>query len=258
MTRIPHVPVSCLLLGTALLLATLPPGAVASGRQTDANMEQIVGSSRFMSAHPDLRWRQKGLESYERRQYAFAANYFKRAARYADKPSQAMYAEMLWKGEGVEQDRELAYAWMDLAAERGFPVFLAQREEYWAALDAAERRRAIRRGQDVYEEYGDEAAKPRKDEVLRRNFRRGVTGSRVGAVHGRLTVSFPDGVGEPLYGGITTGALPGEDFYQDRYWKPAEYWAWQDRTWQRARTGGASVGELETLDRQQERNGDPP
>lgn len=258
MKHIPHVPVSCLLLGAALLLAALPPGAIARGRQTSIHMEQITGSARFMSAHPDMRWRREGMEAYETGQYAFAAGYFRRAAQYADKPSQAMYAEMLWNGEGVEQDRELAYAWMDLAAERGYPPFLMQRENYWAALGPAERERAVHRGQEVYEEYGDAVAKPRKEEVLRRNTRRGVTGSRVGAVHGRLSISFPDGVGEPLYGGITTGAMDGAIYYQDRYWKPRAYWAWQDRTWGLSRTGDATVGDLEALDRKQERNGDTP
>ena len=68
-----------------------------------------------------------------------AAYYFKRSARYADKASQAAYAEMLWEGRGIERDRALAYVWMDLAAERDDSPLVSFRERYWAGLDEAER-----------------------------------------------------------------------------------------------------------------------
>ncbi len=42
---------------------------------------------------------------------------------------QALMAEMLWQGShDPPQDRAAAYAWMDLAAERGYPELLRQRE----------------------------------------------------------------------------------------------------------------------------------
>src|SRR3546814_613891 len=71
----------------------------------------------FLSSHPDMRWRREGLYSYNQEEYDIAMDQFLRAARYADKPSQAMIAEMYWKGIGVPRDRELGYAWMDWAAE---------------------------------------------------------------------------------------------------------------------------------------------
>ncbi len=61
---------------------------------------------------------------------------FLRAARYADKPSQAMIAQMLWNGDGVPVDRVMAYVWADLAAERGYPAFIATREKFWSELNA--------------------------------------------------------------------------------------------------------------------------
>src|SRR3546814_9279963 len=70
-----------------------------------------------------------------------------------------MVAEMLWNGDGVERDRALAYAWMDLAAERGYAGFLGLRERYWSALDEAGRARALEAGQEVYAHYGDAAAR---------------------------------------------------------------------------------------------------
>ena len=242
----PKVSVACSLLCAVALAGSFPPASAAAGRDTNVNMETIVNSEAFLSAHPDMRWRREGMQAYDLGQYRFAANYFRRAAQYADKPSQAMYAEMLWKGQGVPRDRELAYAWMDLAAERGYPAFVARREHYWAELGRAQRRRAIERGQAVYAEYGDEAAKPRQEEVLRRHTRRGVTGSRVGAVTGRLEVIFPSSLIGWQQTSMFQGGIAGEDYYQDRYWKPRAYWAWQDRTWGRPPSGKATVGELET------------
>src|SRR3546814_20275176 len=88
-------------------------------------------------------------------------DHFLRAARYADKPSQAMIAEMHWRGLGVPQDRELGYAWMDLAADRMYPTFVIKRERYWQLLDADQRRNAIDRGHQLPPEYADDAPKPR-------------------------------------------------------------------------------------------------
>ena len=78
---------------------------------------------RFMNGHPDLFWRLRGRKYYEAGHYEHARECFELAARYADKPSQAMLGEMHWQGEGGPRDRALGYAWMDLAAERLYEVF---------------------------------------------------------------------------------------------------------------------------------------
>ena len=215
----------------ALAVGLCLGSANASSRDSSVSEHIVVNTESFMSAHPDLRWRREGMEAYDKGQHGFAADYFRRAARFADKPAQAMYATMLWKGEGVEQDRALAYAWMDLAAERGYPHFIAHRERFWEQLTSAEREEAIRRGEAVYAEYGDDVAKPRLESRLHKG--RKVTGSRVGFV-GNLKIMLPDGI-----------QITGDDYYQDRYWKPRAYWAWQDRTWGKPPTGKATVGELE-------------
>src|SRR3546814_11625453 len=118
-------------------------------------------------------------------EYVLAMDPFLRAARYADKPAQAMSAEMHWRGLGVPQDRELGYAWMDLAAERMYPNFVIKRERYWQLLDADQRSNAIERGQQLLAEYGDDAAQPRLAKVLRQD-RAATTGSPAGFVGGGL------------------------------------------------------------------------
>jgi uncharacterized protein len=177
----------------------------------------------FLSAHPDLRWRREGLHAYTHQDYQEAMNCFLRAARYADKPAQAMIAEMYWEGIGVRQDRALGYAWMDLAAERFYANFIILREKYWEQLDGATRADAIERGQPLMAEFGDAAAKPRMARILRKH--RMMTGSRVGFV-GNLEII-------PRTGPLSAGALRirAEDYYAPEYWRPELYFEWQDRQW---------------------------
>lgn len=189
----------------------------------------------FLAGHPDLASRRAGLHAYSRGEYPEALDHFRRAARYADKPSQAMLGEMYWEGLGVAPDRELGYAWMDIAAERLYPHFIMLREQYWSALDTSERRAALVRGKPLMAEFGDEAAKPRLARVMRKHLR-AATGSRVGFL-GALSIQTNTG---PL-AGKSPGALvsqeiigagpsiPAGAYYSDEYWDPKKYWARQDR-----------------------------
>lgn len=193
----------------------------------------------FLSAHPDLRWRREGLHAYANQNYGEAMQYFQRAARYADKPAQAMIAEMYWKGIGVPQDRELGYAWMDLAAERFYSNFVILREQYWGKLDGEGQRKAIERGQSLLAEYGDDVAKVRMAKVLRKE--RSVTGSRVGFV-GNLQI-IP-------YTGPNAGkglAIRADEYYSPKFWNADKYFEWQDQVWDApgARKGRVEVGGVE-------------
>src|SRR5687767_7064117 len=71
--------------------------------------------------HPDTHYRRLGFTSYAAGNHYEAVSYLTRAARYADKPSQLALALMYWEGDGVDADRARAYAWADVAAERGYP-----------------------------------------------------------------------------------------------------------------------------------------
>ena len=120
----------------------------------------------FVESHPDLRNYRLGLQSYRAGDLEKAFRYFRIASRYSDKPSQSLVAEMYWYGKGVEQDRPLGYAWMDLAAERGYVRLLGLREKYWEAMDAGERERALEVGEQVYADFGDAVAKRRLEVAL--------------------------------------------------------------------------------------------
>lgn len=197
-------------------------------------------TSGFLTAHPDIRWRREASYSYNQKDYALAMTQFLRAARYADKPSQAMIAEMYWKGLGVPQDRELGYAWMDLAAERLYPNFVIKREAYWEQLDPTQRENAIKRGQPLLAEYGDDAAKPRLARVMHQEAVR-ITGSHGGFVSPSLRIVPMTG---PLAG---TGIdIPAEKYYAPKYWKPQDYFAAQDKVWAApVKQGRVDVGKPE-------------
>lgn len=228
-----------------LLLIALLPLAFANASETrkaptDPLADPLMIQAGFLSSHPDLRFRIRGHERYTQGKRDEAIKLFRRASFYADKPSQAMVAEMLWNGEGEAEDRALAYAWMDLAAERGYPQLVALRERYWQALTEDERVRALEVGQDVYAQYGDAAAQPRMATILRREKRK-TTGSRTGFV-GNLQITLPDGQ-----------TIDGSKFYDPQFWDPEQYQAWHDANW----TSKMRVGTVTASDLQSVRNAEP-
>lgn len=196
----------------------------------------------FLRAHPDLQFRLKGITELKAGKTENAAAYFRRSAYYGDKPSQAMIAALYWEGQGLATNRPLGYAWMDLAAERQYPDFLAQRERYWAALNDEEREEAINVGLKIYARYGDETALPRIATLLRRVSRQ-IAGSRTGfASNVRVIV--------PRSGSINSGdeadliVIDGSQFYSAEFWEPERYRAWHDMQWKQPRVGRVVVGEL--------------
>lgn len=211
----------------ATLLACLFAGPVHAAGQAplDPLQDPLILRGEFLRAHPDLNYRMLGMEALARGRHGEALRLFQRAARHADKPSQAMVAEMLWHGQGAAADRAQAYVWMDLAAERGYPAFIAKREQYWRDLDAAQREAAVEGGRAVYAEYGDKVARPRMAAALRRA-RLATTGSRTGQQVGNLEIS----VAGP---GLAPTVIEGARFYDPTFWDPDLYQAWHDATWGR-------------------------
>ena len=222
----------------ACLLLLLPFAAANAGEKgpmpPDPSADWAMVQGGFLDWHPDMRFRVRGMEAFNPHDDEAAFKDFQRAAYYADKASQAMVAEMLWNGRGAAADRPLAYAWMDLAAERGYAVFLALRERYWNAMDGNERARAIDAGRAVYARYGDAVAKPRIAAQLSRG-RSKITGSRTGFV-GNLKILVPGP-------GNTSTSVDPEVYYAAQFWNPRKYQQWQDAMWRDPRIGHVTVGE---------------
>ena len=217
-----------------LTLAALPTLLLAKDDPAD---DPRVAAAGFLNFHPDLQYRGYGHEAYKKQQFERAMALFRRAAYFADKPSQGMIGEMYANGEGVTRDMALAYAWMDLAAERGYIGFVLLRERYWKAMTEAERERALAEGQAVYAQFGDAAAKPRFATQLRRGSKEGV-GSRTGFT-GNVSIIIPGPSGEQT--------MDGSRLKRAGFWDADKYWAMQDRVWRNPAGGRVQVGDVEAL-----------
>ncbi|HEY9144401.1 MAG TPA: hypothetical protein VIM90_10240 [Arenimonas sp.] len=226
-----------ILLSCAILLSLAAAPMALAQSADNADERRIMSSAAFLSGHPDLRYRLSGLENFRKGHYDEAMIHFRRAARHSDKPSQGMIGEMYWEGTGVAQDKALGYVWMDLAAERGYPLMLAKRERYWNELDAEGRARALEVGPGLYAEFGDEVAKKRLERELR-FAKRNTTGSRVGSV-GALTIVIPTPSG--------TEVVDGTAFYDEKFWDIDQYVQWQDADWKQYGEGTVDVGEITDL-----------
>lgn len=214
--------------------ASAPPASEDCRRKPAKPVPAEIMTDGFFQAHPDLRWRSIGLGEYREGRYPEALNSFKQASSYADKFSQSMVAHMYWDGLGTAVDRALAYAWMDLAAERMYHDFLYQREMYWSMLDEAQRADAVVRGQPIFEQYADRLAKPRMEEQLLK-VRTTITGSRTGFVGAGLYV-------QPRTGPAAGEQIPGGIMYAPEYWEPEQYWCTQDSYWSKPQGGNVDVG----------------
>ena len=225
-----------------LLAACLATPAVAAPPVSDRILWE---SSGFLAAHPDVKYRKRGLDLLDQRRPREARQAFEEAARPGDKASQAMLGEMHWTGQGAPRDRARAYAWMDLAAERGYRLFLGKRERYWRELDAAERAAALEVGAALYAEYGDDIARPRLDQTLH-YARRQTTGSRVGFVSS-MKVQVPTAAGWI--------AVDGSRYYDKQYWHPVQYAAFTDAIWTPLPKDRVEVGPMRDEADRHEREG---
>lgn len=231
-------PLALALYGLLCVSAATAVDARTKPLPKDPANDPVMVAAGFLDHHPDLRHRMDALAAYKAGKFERARERFERAAFYGDKPSQGMLAEMLWKGEGGAQDRALAYAWMDLAAERSYRPLLVLRERYWNELNETERADAVARGEALYARYGDAVAKPRYANILRRGMKQ-VTGSRTGFV-GNVSIIVPMAGGEQ--------SIDGTKFFDPQYWQPEKYWAWQDAVWQELRPAVVNVGAPEKVE----------
>src|SRR5262249_12112993 len=133
--------------------------------------------------HPDQFGEFAGMRYYAHRQFKEALKYFEIGAFYADKLSQLSIGLMHLNGEGVAKDPVSAYAWLDLAAERDYPDFVATRNRVKATLTPEQLERATKVRAELGAKYGDAVAKPRMAVQLHQGQMQ-VTGSRTGFDYG--------------------------------------------------------------------------
>jgi len=191
--------------------------------------------------HPDLFGEFAGVKRYVNKNYADAMKYFEIGAYYADKFSQLSIGLMYVNGEGVPKDMLTGYAWIDIAAEREYPDFVATRDRVKAALTPDELQRAQAIRDKLALRYADKVGKPRMEQQLRFG-REQMTGSHLGFDQG---VKHDSLKGTLCKGGVFIGgiSLPeagcgGDDIYAESRWKPEKYFARRDSQWKATVTVG--------------------
>ena len=226
--------------GLAAGTGNAPADAAEAPEALSRKQQQVLATRTFLNAHPDMKYRQQGWEAYQTGDHARAIMHFRKASLYADKASQAMVAEMLWKGMGGGADAPMAYAWADMAAERGYPQFIRLREQYWHQLNPSQRELALQQGRVLLAEYSDTVARPRMARFMTKARQRAYRISK--AVGQSRVVRVPD-----QSGGMVS--IPGSRFYDAKFWDPVQYQAWQDAQWKDLPQGQVDVGELEQVKR---------
>lgn len=216
-----------LLAGCASAPSQDSASAQDSARQQATQAFALLNQKGLAYDHLDLWNRKKGIARYKHGDKTHALTLFKQAARYGDKPAQAMIASMYWTGDGVPRNRPLAYAWMDLAAHHGYPELLAQRELYWSDLSAGERRQALVVGKTIYAKYGDAEATKRLSRNLAK-IRRNVTGSHTGFVGTLEVTTMSNGDRPGVYSGTR---FDGSQFYAPSLTTLAGYQKLKDMAW---------------------------
>jgi hypothetical protein len=231
----------------ALLAALMATFAVGAHAEDDPLNDPVVQKTlRAMNDastwyHPDLFGEYAGVRRYAHHQYKDALKYFEVGAYYADKLSQLSIGLMHLNGEGVAPDPVTAYAWLDIAAEREYPDFMATRDRVKAQLTPEQLQQAQALRAQLAQKYADAAAKPRMEQQLRFGMEQ-MTGSHTGFDSG-VKHDSTKGIlcrGSLEINGMTVpeAGCGGDDVYAKSRWEPKLYFATRDARWKATVTIG--------------------
>jgi hypothetical protein len=223
--------IAAFLIGALSCLGAIAADDASNDSEVQKTLKAMHNASTWF--HPDLYGLTQGMHEYARQHYAAALKLYEVGALHADKLSQLCIGLMHLNGEGTEKDPVAAYAWIDIAAERGYPQFVATRDDVAKTLTADQLDQAKRLRTKLGERYGDAVAKPRMALQLKlgmMNF----TGSRTGFDSGVTQISeVPCGpalvIGGRAVPQIGCGGM--NDFLAKDNWKPELYFAARDREW---------------------------
>jgi len=207
--------------------------------------------------HPDLFGEFAGTRYYVHHKYQDALKYFEIGALYADKLSQLCIGLMYMNGEGTKKDPITAYAWLDLAAERNYPDFVATRDRVKASLTAEQLAQATLVRKTLAERYADAVAKPRMAGQLRLGQMQ-MTGSHTGFNSGIEHVNLAGSSSSaqncaetPMVGGhaVPQAGCGSESIYDNERWEPNLYFASRDREYKATVTVGAVEEQGKAIDK---------
>jgi len=182
------------------------------------------------SVHYDQVFRWRAMAAHAEGNIASAIEGFERAARYADKPSQFALGVIHLNGEGVPRDRALAWAWFDVAAERGYRELVEQRHSLWEQLTDGERAAARALSKELHAKFGDAKAKVRHRRKTLAALQHSLGKSK--SVRDNVMVTDMQNCSAGLvdFSRGNVCSERGEEFFESRF-DPSSYWAAQDAAW---------------------------
>lgn len=211
--------------------------AVVFGIAASANADAARQEYSDSSVHYDQVFRWRAMAAFEQGDVASAIRNFERAARYADKPSQFALGVIHMKGDGVPRDRALAFAWLDVAAERGYEEIVEQRDLLWAQMTDGERAAGKFLSARLFKTYGDDKAKPRHRSKTLAALQHSLGKSK--SVRDDVIVTDMMNCSAGLVDLTRGNACSERDFFASRF-DPDRYWRVQDAAW--GRGGIVDVG----------------
>jgi hypothetical protein len=201
--------------------------------------------------HPDQFGEFNGLRYYAHHQYKDALKYFEVGAFYGDKMSQLSIGLMHLNGEGTSKDPIAAYAWLDIAAERAYPDFVATRDRVKGELTSDQMQKATALRAELAQKYSDAVAKPRMAKQLHLGQMQ-LTGSRTGFDYGVSQLSTrPDCAPAVVIGGeeTPTAGCGGSTVSSKTRWNPDTYFASRDAEYKATVSVGAVEQQGKPLDK---------
>ena len=232
----------CKLVVAATMLGLV---TIANADEDPLNDPEIQNTLRGMANastwfHPDLFGEFAGMRAYAHHRYGDALKYFEIGALYADKMSQLSLGLMHMNGEGTAKDPVTAYAWLDLAAERDYPDFVATRDSLKKTLTPEQLVQGQALRQKLGEKYADAAAKPRLATELHLGQMQ-MTGSRTGHDSGIYQLRNKENCGPTLVigGQVQPQAGCGGPIFAKERWDPKLYFASRDREYKATVSVGA-------------------
>jgi hypothetical protein len=200
-----------------------------------APKDVYIMENSFTLGHPDIRYEYAGMVAYAQGDYKRAMKYFLKGALYADKPSQLSIGLMYLNGKGVQKDPVEAYAWVALSAERKYPKFEETRVNIWQQLTLDQREHALGLEQSLYQQYGDQSAKPRQIQAMHDSWMEIFKYEGPGFIDGsNMYISQGNAKCE------SDNVRVCSDIYAKWFWLPKEYFSIRDAAW----TGNVTIGPL--------------
>jgi hypothetical protein len=230
------------LIALFVLVGSALAQAKSSDPLNDPDVQKVLRGMADASTwyHPDLFGEFAGMRRYAHHDYAGALKYLKIGAYYSDKLSALSIGLMYLNGEGVARDPVTAYAWLSVAAERGYPDFVATRDRVKAMLTAEQLLQAHKALANLTAEYGDKVAKRRLVMQLRQGQMQ-ITGSHTGFDSGivQLRTGHCSGPAVEIGGEPMPKTGCGGNVYAKWRWDPKTYFAVRDSHWKATVSVGA-------------------